>query len=114
MTTSSCEPGTLAEKLKTEMEQTHGPLLGGLRLANALGHASVAGLRQARYRGQVAVTLFTLPHRRGFYALTRDVAHWLAQARITSSAEYNKEGKTRTTLNLATQKRKSPRRTPRA
>lgn len=87
MTTSSCEPGTLAEKLKTEMEQTHGPLLGGLWLANALGHASVAGLRQARYRGQVAVTLFTLPHRRGFYALTRDVAHWLAQARITSSAE---------------------------
>jgi hypothetical protein len=28
--------------------------------------------------------LFTLPKRRGFFALTRDVAIWLAQARLAA------------------------------
>lgn len=84
MCISRGDTAELEIKIRTEMERTHGPLLGGIRLANALGHNSIAGLRQARYRGQVAVTLFTLPHRRGFYALTRDVAEWLAHARTST------------------------------
>lgn len=51
----------------------------------ALGHASAASLRQARKRGQVTVPIFTLPKRRGFFALTRDVAEWLAEARLAAS-----------------------------
>jgi hypothetical protein len=78
------EPTDFAEQLRGELELLHGPLLGGAKLIAALGHANAASLRQARRRGRVAVPLFTLPKRRGFFALTRDVAAWLAAARQTS------------------------------
>jgi hypothetical protein len=68
--------------LLNELEQRHGPVLGGGDLAAALGHRSAASLRQARRRGQVAVSLFTLPKRRGHFALAREVADWLARARL--------------------------------
>jgi len=71
----------LKAALRDEMELRHGPLLGGATLVAALGLKSAAGLRQARKRGHVAVAVFTLPKRRGVFALTRDVADWLAKAR---------------------------------
>lgn len=76
----------LREQLRREMEQLHGPLLGGTKLVAALGHANAASLRQARRRGCVPVPLFSLPQRRGFFALTRDIADWLAGARLTAAA----------------------------
>ncbi|MDR7299512.1 hypothetical protein J2X16_004882 [Pelomonas aquatica] len=75
---------TLKLQLRHELEQLHGPLLGGQKLIAALGHGNAASLRQARRRERVPVPLFTLPSRRGFFALTRDVADWLAQARFTA------------------------------
>jgi hypothetical protein len=78
------EPTAFAEQLRGELELLHGPLLGGPKLIAALGLASAAALRQARRRGSVAVPVFTLPKRRGFFALTRDVAAWLAAARLES------------------------------
>lgn len=73
----------LRATLRDELESRHGPLLGGSALVAALGLASAAALRQARKRGHVAVAVFTLPKRRGVFALTRDVADWLAQARAS-------------------------------
>lgn len=75
---------SLKLQLRKELEQIHGPLLGGAKLIAALGHGNAASLRQARRRGRVAVPLFSLPSRRGFFALTRDVADWLAEARLTA------------------------------
>lgn len=75
---------TLKLQLRQELEQLHGPLLGGQKLVAALGHGNAASFRQARRRGRVAVPLFTLPSRRGYFALTRDVADWLAEARLTA------------------------------
>lgn len=72
----------LTHELRLALEERHGPLLSGQALASSLGHGSVAGLRQARRRGHVAVALFTVPKRRGYFALTRDVAEWLARARL--------------------------------
>lgn len=82
MSKVNVELNTLQAELREEMQRCHGPLLGGPLLLGALGLPSAAALRQARHRGQVAVTLFTLPQRRGVYALTRDVADWLASARL--------------------------------
>ena len=76
----------LKTQLRQEMEQVHGPLLGGTKLVAALGHANAASLRQARRRGRVPVPLFSLPQRRGFFALTRDIADWLAEARLTAAS----------------------------
>lgn len=80
--------------LREEMERMHGPLLGGSTLVAALGLTNAAALRQARRRGHVAVALFTLPKRRGYFALTRDVADWLAEARhgLTPSSPPQKGG----------------------
>ena len=56
---------------------THGPLMGGADLRRALGLPSPAAFRQARRRGQIGVAVFAVPHRKGTFALTNDVAHWL-------------------------------------
>jgi len=67
--------------LTVQLQAKHGPVLGGVDLARALGYRSSAAMRQARHRGQIALTLFTLPNRRGHYAITSEVAQWLATAR---------------------------------
>lgn len=77
----------LRAELRESLLRLHGPLLGGESLASALGHRSAASLRQARRRGQVAVPMFTVPNRRGWFALTLDVADWLAAMRASASAE---------------------------
>jgi hypothetical protein len=74
------------------MLRTHGPLLGGEALASALGHRSAASLRQARRRGQVTIELFMVPNRRGWFALTLDVADWLANLRTGIAAEGGDNG----------------------
>lgn len=76
----------LRKEMRESLLRLHGPLLGGERLATALGHQSVGSLRQARRRGQVLVPLFTVPNRRGWFALTLDVADWLAETRVRASA----------------------------
>lgn len=73
---------SLQSGLRESMLRMHGPLLGGDALVAALGHKNHASLRQARRRGQVAVTLFTVPNRRGWFALTQEVADWLASMRL--------------------------------
>lgn len=76
----------LAEVLRLELERLYGPLIGGSRLIAALGLSNAAALRQARRRGRVTVPLFTLPQRRGYFALTRDIAEWLAASRQAAFA----------------------------
>lgn len=85
------ETSTPLADLKTQLRESllrlHGPLLGGNPLAAALGHRSAASLRQARRRGQIGVPLFTVPNRRGWFALTQDVADWLADMRTGKSVK---------------------------
>ncbi len=78
----------LIGQLYEDLLARHGPILGGADLAKAMGYRSLAAFRQARRRGQVEVDLFTLPNRRGVFALSIDVARWLAhtaQANILTS-----------------------------
>jgi hypothetical protein len=77
----------LKDQLRETLLRLHGPLLGGEPLVSALGHRSAASLRQARRRGQIGVPLFTVPNRRGWFALTQDVADWLAEMRTCASAK---------------------------
>lgn len=83
---------TLQSQLLQDMESKHGPLIGGQSLATGLGYTNLAALRQARRRGHVAVALFTLPNRRGYFALTRDVALWLAGVRMTATGAPPQKG----------------------
>lgn len=68
-------------QLVADMERQYGPLLGGAALYRALGLPSAAAFRQAVSREALPVPVFAIPHRRGRFALTRDVALWLARLR---------------------------------
>lgn len=72
-------PDPIAARLVADMEQQYGPLLGGAALYRALGLPSAAAFRQAASRDALPVPVFAIPHRRGRFALTREVALWLAQ-----------------------------------
>ncbi|MBY0365156.1 MAG: pyocin activator PrtN family protein [Burkholderiaceae bacterium] len=81
---TTSDSADLRTQLREELERIYGPLLGGPKLVEALGHKSTASLRQARKRGRIPVPTFRLPMRQGYFALTRDVADWLAEARLTA------------------------------
>ena len=63
--------------LYEDLINRHGPLLSGRDLVRALGFRNAAALRQARLRGNIAVPTFSLPNRKGTFAMTQDVANWL-------------------------------------
>ncbi|HCY15439.1 MAG TPA: hypothetical protein DHV21_05590 [Curvibacter sp.] len=69
----------LAAQLEAELLNRYGPMMGGKDLHRALGYRSAVGFRSALSRQQVFVTVFNLAHRRGKFALTKDIAVWLAK-----------------------------------
>jgi len=75
----------LACALEETLGAANGPMMTGEALSRALGYRSPAALRQAKRRGQASIPLFTLPHRRPIYALTRDVAAFIAQMRFSQT-----------------------------
>jgi hypothetical protein len=90
---------SLAEDLEEELITRYGTLLSGAVLKELLGYATSAAYRQALLRGNVSIPVFSLPHRRGKFALAKDVAQWLAAQRdksivaaATPDAEANTTG----------------------
>jgi hypothetical protein len=69
---------TLAETLERDLLVRYGPTIGNQDLSQALGYGSLDAFRQAHTRQQLPVPVFTIAHRRGKFALAKDVAHWLA------------------------------------
>lgn len=61
------------------MREYGGPLLSGDKLAMALGYQTPESLRQAISKKTIPVPVFPIENRRGKYALTKDVARWLAE-----------------------------------
>lgn len=71
----------LAQQLETELFEKYGPILTGHDLIKCLGYSSLAALRQAVSRDKAPVPIFSIEERRGKFALTKDVAQWLAEQR---------------------------------
>lgn len=73
---------SLAETRQTHIYQDllerYGPLLTGEVLRASLGYPSQAAFRQSLCRNTTPVKTFRIPGRRGRFALTLDVAQWLA------------------------------------
>ena len=80
------------------LERYDMPLLGGEDLRKALGYSSTDALRQAIQRGYMPIPVFSIKHRRGQYALVKDIADWLAisreKGRGANEAEKSKSRKT--------------------
>ncbi|MDP9911927.1 hypothetical protein J2W27_004051 [Variovorax boronicumulans] len=69
----------LVKALEERLTQRHGLILPSAALAAALGYPTMRAYHQAVLRQTIPVRLFHIEHRRGRFALARDVARWLAQ-----------------------------------
>lgn len=68
----------LAGELRDSLTKLYGPLLSSRELWKIFGYSSPAAYRQARARKSLPVGEFEIEGRRGYFALTYDVAQWLA------------------------------------
>ena len=68
----------LANVLESDLLARYGPVIGNAELSKALGFSSLDAFRQALSRGLLPVPIFSIPRRRGKFALSKDVADWLA------------------------------------
>lgn len=73
--------------LQTQLLERYGPTLSGRDLSQALGFPSPTAFRQAALRGRLPVPVFQVPHRRGRFALTHEVAAWLGKCRQAQGDE---------------------------
>lgn len=73
--------GQFALQLTSELTARFGVLMSNSDLRQALGYTSADAFRQALYRKTVPVPVFSIPNRRGKFALTTEVASWLAEQR---------------------------------
>lgn len=72
---------TLEGILEEELTLRYGPLLSGEALRQVLGYVSNDAFRQALSRKTVPIPVFSIPNRRGKFALAKDAAYWLASQR---------------------------------
>lgn len=71
------DASTSTNDLFAQLLTRYGPMLGGRELYAALGFKSYAAFHRCKQLGELGVTVFTLPGRRGWFALTGDIAEWL-------------------------------------
>lgn len=69
------------DHLFKSLQEKYGPLIGGKDLWMALGYRTRAAFAKAARNGTLGIPVFSLPHRRGRFALTRDLAIWLISSR---------------------------------
>lgn len=77
----------LIAALERDLLEKYGPLITNEDLRAALGYPTMESFRQALSRKTVPVPVFSLEKRRGKYALTKDVAAWLAMQREAASKQ---------------------------
>lgn len=84
---------TLTENLLiSEMKERYGLMIGGKDLYEALGFRRYAAFHRCKDKGELGVSVFSLPGRRGWFAFTNDVAAWLmAQANAAKDSEMKRQ-----------------------
>ncbi|WP_144410128.1 hypothetical protein [Chromobacterium vaccinii] len=68
----------MTDELRDNLTKLYGPLLPSRELWKIFGYASPAAYRQARARKSLPIEEFEIEGRRGYFALTYNVASWLA------------------------------------
>jgi len=76
----------LAAALEQDLLNKYGLLVTGEALIKELGYVSNSAFRQSLARKTVPVPIFEIDNRRGKYALSKDVAAYLAKKRCASMA----------------------------
>lgn len=78
-------------ELAEAMLKEFGPLMGGEYLRRALGYRTWSAFARAVRLNTLGVTAFEIPGRRGKFALTVDVATWLAECRANAEKQNPRE-----------------------
>ena len=74
----------LASELEVDLKDRYGLMVGSTALWRELGYASYEAFRKAKQRGRIEVPLFDVPNRRGSFALSKEVASWIARQRCSA------------------------------
>lgn len=72
----------MASELEQKLLKSFGPMIYGEVLYKSLGYTTADAFRQAISRNTVPVDVFSIPHRRGKFALTPDIARWIAEQKV--------------------------------
>lgn len=70
-------PHQSSSDLANQLLSRFGPTIGGQDLYLSLGFKTYAAFHRSQQQGALGVHVFKLPGRRGWFALTGDVARWL-------------------------------------
>lgn len=70
--------------LLDDLTSRYGELIGGGLLGKVLGFPSIEALKRAIERKTLTIPTFFIPGRRGRFALTADVAEWLANCKANA------------------------------
>lgn len=87
----ACMTKPQSHELEAQMLRQYGPVIGGTSLYSALGFKSYAAFYRSMKRGEIGVPVFTLPSRRGWFALTSEVAAWLTGRRSENAQANSKQ-----------------------
>jgi len=77
----------LAASIENSLTSIYGPMLTGSDLVKVLAFPSAAAFRKAKSRNTLPISVYSLPNRKGTFALTKDVANWLANSKYNSTLE---------------------------
>lgn len=83
----------LTAELESDLIDRHGPMLPSRVLWKVLGYSSPAAWRQSISRRTVPIVIFQVEGRSGYFALTRDVARWMAEQRMNVTLADGKQRK---------------------
>lgn len=77
---SNEEKELLQQKIEQDLLSLFGtPMLNLNQLQRAMNYRSIAAMKQSMSRGTFPVAVFELPNRRGKFALTSEIAKYLAE-----------------------------------
>jgi hypothetical protein len=68
----------------------YGPVLGGADLRKFLGFRTATAFLKARAQGSIGLPVFTLPPRRGYFAMTSEACAWLLSQRGNFAVDQGK------------------------
>jgi len=82
----------LVQEIRGDLNHLYGPLIAARDLWKVVGYSSSGAYRQARLRKRISVPEFEIEGRSGHFALTVDVARWLAKQRMSNPKPQRLEG----------------------
>lgn len=79
-----CE-SDIYQHVLSDLTDRYGEMIGGSALSKVLGYQSIAAMTMALNRKTLDIPTFFIPGRRGRFALTTEIAAWMAKHRAGAS-----------------------------